>query len=125
MGPDVHPDPGRRYVAGVVCAAGYLVLALCAGALLGLAGTFPAPLLYLLAGLALLGPVLGGVQHALAEPRWREGALLTLACTAAGFSLLGIGGAVWGLGLGWGSAALGEWVRRRRERPDAGRSDAS
>ncbi|KQR04426.1 benzoate/H(+) symporter BenE family transporter [Deinococcus sp. Leaf326] len=125
MGPDVHPDPGRRYVAGLVCAAGYLVLALCAGALLGLAGTFPAPLLYLLAGLALLGPVLGGVQHALAEPRWREGALLTLACTAAGFSLLGIGGAVWGLGLGWGSAALGEWVRRRRERPDAGRSDAS
>lgn len=114
MGPDVHPDPARRFPAGMACAAGYLVLGLCAGALLGLAGSFPAPLMQLLAGLALLGSVLGGLQGALAEPRWREGALLTLACAVAGFSFLGLGGALWGLLLGWGSAALGQWREGRR-----------
>ncbi len=116
MGPDVHPDPRRRYVAGLACAAGYLVLGLCAGTLLGLAGSFPAPLMQLLAGLALLGSVLGGLQSALAEAKWRESALLTLACTAAGFSFLNIGGALWGLLLGWGSAALAQWWRQWLER---------
>ena len=116
MGPDVHPDPQRRYPAGLACGAGYLALGLCAGALLGLAGSFPAPLMSLLAGLALLGSVLGGLQNALAEPRWREAALLALACTAAGFTFLNIGGALWGLLLGWGSAALGGWLEGRRRK---------
>lgn len=116
MGPDVDPDPQRRYLAGMFCAAGYLLLGLCAGALLSLAGSFPAPLMALLAGLALLGSVLGGLQSALADPKWRESALLTLACTAAGFSFLNVGGALWGLLLGWGSAALAGWLERERER---------
>ena len=114
MGPDVHPDPNRRYVAGLACAGGYLVLGLCAGALLGLAGSFPAPLMQLLAGVALLGSVLSGLQNALSDPRWREGALLAFACTAAGFSFLTIGGALWGLLLGWGSAALAQWAQREK-----------
>ena len=67
----------------------------------------------LLAGLALLGPVLGGLQNALSDGRWREGALLAFACTAAGFSFLHIGGALWGLLLGWGSAALAGWGQRQ------------
>lgn len=116
MGEDVHPDPARRFIAGMSCAGGYLLLGLCAGALLGLAGSFPAPLMALLAGLALMNSVLGGLQSALSNPKWREGALLTLAFTAAGFSFLSIGGALWGLLLGWSSAALGQWVAGRRER---------
>lgn len=117
MGEDVHPDPKKRYIAGLACAAGYLVLGLCAGALLGLAGSFPAPLMQLLAGLALLGSVQGGLQNAFADPRWRESALLTFAFTAAGFSFLSIGGALWGLLLGLGSAALGGWAERRKRKP--------
>ncbi|UBV44510.1 benzoate/H(+) symporter BenE family transporter (plasmid) [Deinococcus taeanensis] len=110
-GPDAHPDPARRFIAGLSCAAGYLGLALCGGALLGLAGAFPAPLLQGLAGLALLGPLMSGREGTLAaEPHWREGALLTLVITASGMTWLGLSGAVWGLALGWGLA----WLRGRQ-----------
>lgn len=110
-GPDAHPDPARRFVAGLSCAAGYLTLALCGGALLALVGAFPAPLLQGLAGLALLGPLMSGREGTLAaEPHWREGALLTLVVTASGMTWLGLSGAVWGLALGWGLA----WIRGRQ-----------
>lgn len=113
-GPDAHPDPRKRYIAGLSCAAGYLGLGLNAGALLGLASVFPAPLLQGLAGLALLGPLLVGREGTLvAEPRWREAALLTLVLTASGFTWLGLSAPLWGLGLGWGLA----WLRGWRERP--------
>ncbi|WP_161883722.1 benzoate/H(+) symporter BenE family transporter [Deinococcus alpinitundrae] len=108
-GPDAHPDPAKRYWAGLSCAVGYLALSLGAGALLGLASAFPAALMQSLAGVALLGAVLGGLEGVLRDPHWREPALLTLIVTASGFSLLGLSGAVWGLGLGWGLA----WLRTK------------
>ncbi|WP_350243299.1 benzoate/H(+) symporter BenE family transporter [Deinococcus sonorensis] len=114
-GPDAHPDPARRYIAGLSCAGGYLVLGLNAGALLSLASVFPPPLLQGLAGLALLGPLLVGREGTLVtEPRWREAALLTLVLTASGFSWLGISAPVWGLALGWGLAELRGWRERTR-----------
>ncbi len=116
-GPDAHPDPAKRYVAGLSCAGGYLALGLSAGALLGLAAAFPTPLMQALAGVALLGAVLSGLDGVLRDPHWREPALLTLTITASGFSLLGLSGAVWGLGLGWGLAQLRDAGARRRARP--------
>lgn len=115
-GADAHPDPAKRYIAGLSCAAGYLVLGLNAGAVLGLVSVFPTPLLQGLAGLALLGPLLSGREGTLAaEPHWREAALLTLVLTASGFTWLGLGAPVWGLGLGWGLAWLrSHWETRRR-----------
>lgn len=113
-GPDAHPDPAKRYVAGLSCAAGYLLLGLNAGVLLGLASVFPAPLLQAVAGLALLGPLLVGREGTLsAEARWREAALLTLVVTASGVAWLGLSAPVWGLGLGWGLAWLRGWRERR------------
>ncbi|GAA4019815.1 benzoate/H(+) symporter BenE family transporter [Deinococcus rubellus] len=111
-GPDAHPDPAKRYLAGLTCAGGYLALSLGAGALLGLASAFPAALMQTLAGVALLGAVMGGLEGVLRDAYWREPALLTLVVTASGFSLLGLSGAVWGLGLGWGLA----WLRARGTR---------
>ncbi|AWN23260.1 benzoate transporter [Deinococcus irradiatisoli] len=115
-GPDAHPNPQKRYVAGLSCAAGYLALSLGAGALLGLAGAFPAALMQALAGVALLGAVLGGLEGVLRDPHWREPALVTLVITASGFTLLGLSGAVWGLGLGWGVAWLRAAAARRNDR---------
>lgn len=112
-GPDAHPDPGKRYLAGLSCAGGYLALSLGAGALLGLASAFPAALMQALAGVALLGAVLGGLEGVLRDPHWREPALLTMIVTASGFSLLGLSGAVWGLALGWGLA----WLRASKLKP--------
>ncbi|WP_049760576.1 benzoate/H(+) symporter BenE family transporter [Deinococcus deserti] len=112
-GPDAHPDPAKRYVAGLSCAAGYGVLGLTAGGLLGLASIFPAPLMQGLAGLALLGPLLVGREGTMvAEARWREAALLTLVVTASGITVLGVSAPVWGLLLGWSLA----WMRGWRER---------
>ncbi|MFC4427094.1 benzoate/H(+) symporter BenE family transporter [Deinococcus navajonensis] len=117
-GPDAHPDPAKRYVAGVACAAGYLVLGLNAGVLLGLVSVLPVPLLQGLAGLALLGPLLLGREGTMvAEPRWREAALLTLVLTASGLSWLGLSAPLWGLGLGWGLAAL-RGLREGRATPE-------
>ncbi|GGK43658.1 hypothetical protein GCM10008955_41740 [Deinococcus malanensis] len=112
-GPDAHPDPAKRYVAGLSCAAGYGMLGLNAGALLGLASVFPAPLMQGLAGLALLGPLLVGREGTMvAETRWREAALLTLVVTASGITVLGLSAPIWGLTLGWGLACLSGWRER-------------
>ncbi|GGR24889.1 benzoate/H(+) symporter BenE family transporter [Deinococcus ruber] len=116
-GPDAHPDPAKRYIAGLSCAGGYLALGLGAGGLLLLAGAFPAPLMQALAGVALLGAVLNGLDGVMKDPHWREPALLTLAVTASGFSLLGLSGAVWGLLLGWGLALLRDGWHRRQAGP--------
>ncbi|PYE50394.1 benzoate membrane transport protein [Deinococcus yavapaiensis KR-236] len=113
-GPDAHPNPAKRYIAGLTCAAGYLALGLNAGVVLGLVGVLPGPLLQGLAGLALLGPLLMGREGTMvAEPRWREAALLTLVVTASGFAWLGLSAPVWGLGLGWSLAAARSWRERR------------
>ncbi|MBB5362785.1 benzoate/H(+) symporter BenE family transporter [Deinococcus humi] len=113
-GPDAHPDPARRFVAGLTCAAGYLALGLNAGVVLGLVSVLPVPLLQGLAGLALLGPLLLGREGTMAaEPRWREAALLTLVLTASAFTWLGVSAPVWGLGLGWCLAAVRGWHERQ------------
>ncbi len=115
-GPDAHPDPARRFIAGLTCAAGYLALGLNAGVVLALVSVLPVPLLQGLAGLALLGPLLMGREGTMvAEPRWREAALLTLVLTASGFTWLGVSAPVWGLGLGWSLAAVRGWRERQMQ----------
>lgn len=53
-----------------------------------------------LAGLALLGTIGASLASALADARSRESALITFLAAAANISLLGIGGAFWGLVIG-------------------------
>ncbi|KAG1370769.1 hypothetical protein G6F60_015645 [Rhizopus arrhizus] len=53
-----------------------------------------------LAGLALLGAIGGSLANAMAAARPRAPALLTFLATAANVTLLGVGGAFWGLGAG-------------------------
>jgi benzoate membrane transport protein len=43
----------------------------------------------------------GAVAAAVAEPASREAAVVTFVVTASGVSLLGVGGAFWGLVAGW------------------------
>ena len=109
-GPEAHPDPARRYVAGLSSGVFYLLAALSAGVLAGIFAHLPTPLVQALAGLALVATVLGSLSAALHEPRWREAAVLTLLVTASGLSFLGIGSAFWGLVVGSVSA----WLLRGR-----------
>ncbi|MFG1675088.1 benzoate/H(+) symporter BenE family transporter [Micromonospora sp. NPDC049282] len=96
-GPDAHPDPDRRWIASVTAGIGLALLGLGAGVATALVLLSPPVLVEAVAGLALLAALAGAVSAAVAEPYAREAAVVTLVVTASGVSLLGIGGAFWGL----------------------------
>lgn len=99
-GPEAHPEPAKRYVAGLASGASYLLAALAGGVLAGAFALLPPALLAALAGLALTGSLLSSLEASFREPAWREVALLTLVVTASGVTFLGVGSAFWGIALG-------------------------
>ncbi|MEV0003387.1 benzoate/H(+) symporter BenE family transporter [Micromonospora sp. NPDC050980] len=100
-GPDAHPDPDRRWIASVTAGIGLALLGLGAGAATALVLLSPPVLVEAVAGLALIAALAGAVSAAVAQPHAREAAVVTLVVTASGVTLLGIGGAFWGLVAGW------------------------
>ncbi|SCG47808.1 benzoate/H(+) symporter BenE family transporter [Micromonospora inositola] len=100
-GPDAHPDPDRRWIASVTAGIGMALLGLGAGVATALVLLSPPILVEAVAGLALLGALAGAVAAAVTEPETREAAVVTFVVTASGVSLLGVGGAFWGLLAGW------------------------
>jgi len=99
-GPEAHRDPERRYVAGVVCGAAYLVVGLFGATLTGLFAILPGALMAAVSGLALFGALAGGLTQAMADESRREAALVTFLVTASGVSAWGVGSAFWGLAAG-------------------------
>ena len=99
-GPEAHADPARRYVAAATYGVSYVLLSMVAGAVAVFFQALPPALIAALAGLALLGPIMGGMASAMANPQRREAALVTLLATASGASFWGIGSAFWGLAAG-------------------------
>lgn len=125
--PDAHPDPDRRWIASVTAGIGMVLLGLGAGAATTMVLLSPPVLIEAVAGLALLGALAAALSSALApspapasvaspaavvspaaapspvatDPQSREAAVVTFVVTASGVSLLGVGGAFWGLLAGW------------------------
>jgi benzoate membrane transport protein len=99
-GPDTHPDPAKRWMVGPLYALCYLVFAACSANLIAVIAALPPELIKTVAGLALMGAFAGALTSALADDSARFPAVLTLAVTASGLSLLGIGSAFWGLAAG-------------------------
>jgi benzoate membrane transport protein len=99
-GPQAHPDPRRRYVAGVSCGACYLLVGAFGSTLVAFFTGLPGELVAAVAGVALFGALAGGLAGAVKEERDREAALITFLATASGVTLFGIGSAFWGLVLG-------------------------
>ncbi|MGL4443232.1 MAG: benzoate/H(+) symporter BenE family transporter, partial [Alsobacter sp.] len=64
----------------------------------------------------LMSPLLGALAAAMGDEKQRFAAVLTLAVTASGFSMAGIGSAFWGLAAGIGALALEAGMRRWRSR---------
>ncbi|MFJ6196671.1 benzoate/H(+) symporter BenE family transporter [Micromonospora sp. NPDC092111] len=100
-GPDAHPDPDRRWIASVTAGVGLALLGLGAGVATTLVLLSPPVLIEAVAGLALLGALAAALSSAVADPAGREAAVVTFVVTASGVSLLGVGGAFWGLLAGW------------------------
>ncbi|MFT0861600.1 benzoate/H(+) symporter BenE family transporter [Ancylobacter sp. G4_0304] len=99
-GPDAHPDPAKRWMASPCYGLFYILLAIAGAALVALIAALPAALIATFAGLALLGPLVNALGTAMGDPARRFPAVLTLAVTASGVSMAGIGSAFWGLAAG-------------------------
>ena len=96
-GKDAHEDPSKRYIAGLVCGALYVMVGIFGVTLATLFMVLPRTFVTTLAGLALLGAIGGSLANAMVDARTRETALITFLATAANVTLLGVGGAFWGL----------------------------
>jgi benzoate membrane transport protein len=99
-GPDSHPDPAKRWPAGIIYGLTFIVIAAFAGPFVALFAAMPKALVATVAGLALAGALMGSLSVAMGDERTRFPALLTFAVAASGVSILGIGAAFWGLGIG-------------------------
>jgi len=99
-GPDAHPDPAKRWMAGPFYALFWGLIALFGASLVGLFGALPPALLATVAGTALLGSTAGALGSALAGDQDRLAATGTLAVTVSGVTLMGVGSAFWGLAFG-------------------------
>ncbi|MCE8018439.1 benzoate/H(+) symporter BenE family transporter [Halomonas sp. MCCC 1A17488] len=104
-GKAAHPDPGKRYVAGVANGLFYLLGALFSGSIVLLFTSLPVTFVALLAGLALIGAIAGNLSAAAAEKEHLEASIITFLATASGMSLFGLGSAFWGVAIG-GAAYL-------------------
>lgn len=101
-GPEAHPEPTRRWVAGFTVGATYLVVAPLSSIVAAFIAASPAILIQAVAGLALLPSLAASLAGSLANEETRLPAVLTFVTTASGVTLLGIGGAFWGLIAGIG-----------------------
>lgn len=97
VGPDAHADPRRRYTAGVAAGVFYIIMGVFGATVTGLFNALPNVLVMALAGIALLGTLGGGLAGAFEKSEHRDAAIVTFLLTGSGITLLGIGGAFWGL----------------------------
>lgn len=115
-GPDTHPDPTKRWMVGPFYALSYVVFAAFSAALIGLIAALPPELIKTVAGLALMGAFAGALGSALHEGSKIFPAVVTLAVTASGLTLFGIGSAFWGLVAGLVTLGLDFLAIRLRRR---------
>jgi benzoate membrane transport protein len=98
--PEAHPDPDKRYAAGVATGFWYVITGVFGATLITLFGGLPMPLIHTISGLALTGAIASSLSSAMADITAREGALVAFMCTAANFTLFNVGAPFWGLVFG-------------------------
>jgi benzoate membrane transport protein len=94
---ECHEDPQRRYISGVVCGVGYLIIGIFGASILALFAQLPAGLTAVLAGLALFGTFVSSLASACSNEKHREASAITFVVTVSGMSFFGLGSALWGL----------------------------
>jgi benzoate membrane transport protein len=99
-GREAHEDPSKRWIAGIAAGVCYILVGVFGVTLAAVFMALPATFITTLAGLALLGTIGTSLATALADAKARESALITFLAAAANITLLGIGGAFWGLVVG-------------------------
>lgn len=99
-GKEASQDPSKRWIAGIAAGVFYILVGIFGVTLAAVFMAFPATFITTLAGLALLGTIGGSLASAMVDAKSREAALITFLASAANITLLGIGGAFWGLLIG-------------------------
>ncbi len=117
-GKEAHDDPSKRWVAGIAAGVFYILVGVFGVTLAAVFMAFPQAFISTLAGLALLGTIGGSLASAMDDPTSREAALITFLASAANITLLGVGGAFWGLVIGLGAYLVlnGRLPRRQTEK---------
>ena len=121
-GREAHEDPSKRWIAGIAAGVCYILVGVFGVTLAAVFMAFPGTFITTLAGLALLGTIGGSLATALADAKTREASLITFLAAAANISLLGIGGAFWGLVIGLVAHAVLNGALPRSARPTAAAS---
>ena len=111
-GPECHPEPHRRYIAGIAAGICYLLAGICGASVVALFAAFPAQMVTALAGLALVGTIGANLASATADTEYREAAIITLLVTASGTSFFSIAAAFWGIVAGSLTLLLVNGLRR-------------
>jgi benzoate membrane transport protein len=114
-GKEASEDPSKRWVAGVAAGLFYILVGVFGVTLAAVFMAFPPTFITTLAGLALLGTIGASLASAMADVKTREASLITFLACAANITLLGIGGAFWGLLIGLAACALLNGRLPRRE----------
>jgi benzoate membrane transport protein len=97
LGDDVHPDKNQRWKVGLVYALVWATLGLSGPVIVPAILAMPPEIIAVVAGLALVPPLIGALVSAFDLPATRFAAAATFAVTASGVAAFGIGAAFWGL----------------------------
>lgn len=120
-GKEAHPDPDKRYIAGISSGLFYLLFGMFGATIASVFSAFPKELTAVIAGLALFASLTSSLTSAMSEPAQRESALITFLVTISGISIAGIGAAFWGLVAGVLTNLIlngdvRRWVSNKKER---------
>ena len=97
MSKDVDDDLKKRYWAAISAGIFYIFIAVFSGYLMGVFATFPAALIFSLAGIALFSAISGSIQQSLSDQKYIEASIITLLVTASDLIMLGVSSVLWGL----------------------------
>lgn len=96
-GTEAHPQPAKRYIAGIAAGIFYLLAGLAGATVVALFAAFPTEMVAALAGLALISTIAANLATTTSDPKYRDAAAITLLVTASGASFFGLASAFWGL----------------------------
>ncbi len=105
------PDSGPkedRYAATVICMLFTSLVAIFASIVVPFLNTLPVNLIYIVAGLSLLGVILGSLQDAFSGKKFQLSAFVAFVVALSGVSFFSIGPAFWALFIGTAVAAVVE-----------------
>ncbi len=96
-GPTAHPNPDRRWIAGMTAGMTYLAFGPLSAAVAAISAAAPAGIIPAIAGVALIGAFANAASTALAEPHHREAAAISFVVAASGIAFAGVSAAFWSL----------------------------